>query len=96
MDTPEKKSEFAKRVLFGTSKAAAADKQAAGSTRSGSQSSTSSAPGPGVLSTPGTPAKAGLGNGETPSAAAAILFMGIVVCYLAWMKDGGSRTSRGD
>lgn len=71
MDTPEKKSEFAKRVLFGASKAtAAADKQAAGSTRSGSQSSTSSAPGPGVLSIPGTPAKTGPSNGETASAAA--------------------------
>lgn len=58
METPEKKSEFAKRVLFGASKAAAlaavgADKQDGGgtSTRSGSQSSTSSAP----YSAPGTP-----------------------------------------
>lgn len=53
--TPEKKSEFAKRVLFGTSKAAAAGDKQAGSVRSGSQSSTSSAPGPGLYAMPGTP-----------------------------------------
>ncbi|CAM9754180.1 unnamed protein product [Ectocarpus sp. 12 AP-2014] len=53
--TPEKKSEFAKRVLFGTSKATAAGDKQAGSVRSGSQSSTSSAPGPGLYAMPGTP-----------------------------------------
>lgn len=62
METPEKKSEFAKRVLFGASKAAAvaagnaaASERPAGSTRSGSQSSTSSAPGPSIYSLPVTP-----------------------------------------
>ncbi|CAN0067936.1 unnamed protein product [Pylaiella littoralis] len=65
METPEKKSEFAKRVLFGASKAsgaaataagnATASERPAGSTRSGSQSSTSSAPGPSIYSLPGTP-----------------------------------------
>eukprot|EP00752_Nemacystus_decipiens_P010965 g9745.t2 len=59
MDTPEKKSDYAKRVLFGGPKPAAvvtADKQAGGSSsRSGSHSSTSSAPSSAIYSVPGTP-----------------------------------------
>lgn len=68
MDTAEMKSEYAKRVLFGGSKAGATaaaaaaagdkDKQAGGGrgSRSGSQSSsTSSAPGSAIYSVPGTP-----------------------------------------
>lgn len=84
MDTPERKSEYAKRVLFGgpkpasvaaaTAAAAAADKQAGGggggggssSSRSGSQSSTCSAPGAAIYSVPGTPRSTA--NGEIDAA----------------------------
>ena len=65
VDTPEKKSEYAKRVLFGgpkpaavgTAVPAAVDKQGTGgsSSRSGSQGSTASAPGGAIYSVPGTP-----------------------------------------
>ncbi|CAM9282967.1 unnamed protein product, partial [Laminaria digitata] len=86
MDTsPERKSEYAKRVLFGggggaaskaaAAAAAAADKPAVsgaveGGTRSGSHSSTSSAPSVAVYSTPSTPRNASNTSGEnvlTPS-----------------------------
>lgn len=90
MDTPEKKSDYAKRVLFGGPKpaavataAAAADKQAGGGggsgSRSGSQSSTCSAPGSAIYSAPGTPRSAT--NGELPLLqAASDLGLSVCVC----------------
>lgn len=59
-NSPEKQSDYVKRVLFGgggSSKAAPGDKQAGGGggNRSESHSSTSSAPSTAIYSMPGTP-----------------------------------------